>query len=188
MRFASLLAGVLVHLIVSNASGQPAVYEVEKGTILFHSDAPQELIRASSGKLIGVVDVTRRTFLFKISIVSFAGFNSPLQKEHFNENYMESDSYPLATYAGKIIEDIDFSKDGEYDIRSKGKMSIHGVEQQRTIKCHIISKKGNITVQSEFTVLLADHNIKIPRIVSDKLSPEISVSVSALLIPKHDQQ
>jgi YceI-like domain len=163
------------------AQGQTQIYEVSKGGIRFHSNAPQELIKASSAYLTGAVDVSSRTFFFKIGIVSFVGFNSPLQKEHFNENYMESDVFPYATFSGKIIEEIDVSKNGEYDIRAKGKMTIHGVEQQRLIKCHVICKDGVILVQSDFTVLLADHNIKIPRIVSDKLSPEINVSVNATL-------
>jgi hypothetical protein len=164
--------------------GQEQVYEITSGTIHFHSDAPQELIRATSKNLIGAVNISKRTFLFRIGIASFTGFNSPLQKEHFNENYMESEVFPYAAFTGKIIEDVDLSKDGDYNIRAKGKLMIHGVEQQRIIKCHITCKDGIISVQSDFVVLLADHNIKIPRIVSDKLSPEINVSVSAVLASK----
>ena len=164
--------------------GQGDVYEVSKGAIHFHSNAPQELIKASSAYLTGVVDTKNRSFFFKISIASFVGFNSPLQKEHFNENYLESDVFPFATFSGKIIEDIDLSKNGEYDIRAKGKMAIHGIEGQRLIKCHVVCRNGVVTVQSDFTVLLADHSIKIPRIVSDKLSPEINVSVNAVLVKR----
>ncbi len=164
--------------------GKGEVYEVVQGTIRFHSDAPQELIRASSDKLIGVLDVVNRTFLFKIDVASFVGFNSPLQKEHFNENYMESDLFPVAVYSGKIIEDMDLSKDGDFNIRTKGKLTIHGIDHQCIIRCHVICKKGVVTVQSDFIVLLADYNIKIPRIVYDKLSPQINVSVNAVLSVK----
>jgi len=164
--------------------GQEEVYEVNNGTIRFHSDAPQELIRAASKNLIGVIDLSKRTFLFKVNIASFVGFNSPLQKEHFNENYLESDIFPFATYTGKIIEEIDLTKNGDYNVRAKGKLTIHGVDHQRIIKCRVICKNGTITVQSDFTVLLADYNIKIPRIVSDKLSPEINVSINALLMSR----
>jgi len=183
MKFASLLT-CIVFLAHAPVIGQTSVYEVSSSTVRFHSEAQQELIKASSGKLIGVVDKEKRIFLFKIGIASFAGFNSPVQKEHFNENYMESDRYPLATYSGKIIEEVDLSKDGKYNIRAKGKLTIHGVERQRIIKCQVTCKGGIISVQSDFTVMLADHNIKIPRIVSDKLSPEINVSVDAMLVPK----
>ena len=50
---------------------------------------------------------------------SFQGFNSPLQKEHFNENYVESDKFPDASFKGKVIEDVDLSKDGTYEVRAK---------------------------------------------------------------------
>lgn len=181
MRWGLRLIFIYLLLIPLHGLGGEVVYEVASGSIKFHSDAPQELIRASSRNLVGVVDVKKRTFVFKINVASFEGFNSPRQKEHFNENYMESDVFPFASYSGKIIEEIDLLKDGEYSIRAKGKLTIHGVEHQRIIKCHVICKNGVITVQSDFSVLLAEHNIKIPRIVSDKLSPEINVSVIAVL-------
>lgn len=160
---------------------QTAIYEVTSGMIHFSSEAPQELISASSRNLRGYLDAGKRTFAFKIDIASFIGFNNPLQRGHFNENYMESKVYPNATYKGKIIEDIDFEKEGTYEVRTKGKLNIHGVEQERIIKVSLVVKKGKINANSDFTVLLTDHNIKIPRVVNDKLSPEIKVNVTAHL-------
>ncbi len=179
-------AFILFLLIVANSLlwGQNKnIYVIKSGTIKFFSEAKEELIRASSEQLKGAFDLKKRSFLFKISIASFIGFNNPVQREHFNENYMESDKYPEAVYVGKIIEDIDVTKNGEYNVRAKGKLKIHGVEIERIIKAHIICKNGTINIQSEFIVPLADHNIKIPRIVYDKLAPEINVSVSAVLGP-----
>lgn len=181
--YASLLLFFVVFGVPFASFCQPSVYGVVDGSINFHSDAPRELIRAVSHNLTGAVDLSKRTFLFKISIVTFSGFNNSLQKEHFNENYMESSMYPLATYSGKIIEDIDMSKDGNYDIRAKGKLMIHGVEHQRIIRCRVVCKNNLITVSSDFTVFLADYNIKIPRIVSDKLAEEVKVSVHASMTP-----
>lgn len=159
------------------------IYVIKSGTIKFFSEAKEELIRASSEQLKGAIDLKKKTFLFKIAIPSFIGFNNPVQREHFNENYMESDKYPEAIFTGRIIEDVDVSKNGEYYVRSKGKLKIHGVERERTIRAHIVCKNGSITIQSDFIVPLAEHNIKIPRIVYDKLAPEINVSVSAILGP-----
>jgi len=160
-----------------------SIYETNSGTIHFHSDAPHELIRASSDRLKCALDVPKKQFAFRISIASFMGFNSPLQREHFNENYMESEHYPEATYSGKVIEDVDLSKDGEYDVRAKGKLNIHGMQQERIIKGHVSTRNGKITLHADFMVALADHNIKIPRVVYDKLAPNISVTVDAVLKP-----
>jgi len=160
------------------------IFEVGNGTIRFHSDAPQELIRAQSVQLRGALDVARNAFAFRIRILSFEGFNSPLQQEHFNENYMESATFPEANFSGKIIEDVDLSKDGEYDVRAKGKLRIHGLAQERIIRAHVSHRHGHITITSDFVITLADHDIKIPRVVYDKLAPEIKVSVNASLKPR----
>jgi len=116
-----------------------------------------------------------------VNISSFAGFNSPLQKEHFNENYMESNLYPTASFSGKIIEDINFTTDGTYSIRAKGNLTVHGVVQERIIKVELTIKDGKINVASNFTVLLSEHNIPIPKVVHEKLASEIKVEVKAEL-------
>jgi hypothetical protein len=159
------------------------IYQADDGVVNFHSNAPHELIRASSDKLSCAIDVQKKQFAFSLSVRSFMGFNSPLQREHFNENYLESERYPEATFTGKIIEDDDFVKDGEYEVRAKGKMVIHGVSQERIIKAHVSTKNGKMNITASFVVALADHDIKIPRVVYDKLAPDIMVSVKAELKP-----
>ena len=160
--------------------GQAGIYAVKSGQVNFSSEAPKELISASSKKLKGILDIEKRTFAFIIDIVSFTGFNNTLQREHFNENYLESNLFAAATYKGKIIEDIDLSKDGTYSIRTKGKLNIHGIEQERIIKVLLVVKKGKISASGNFPVALTDHDIKIPRVMNDKLSPEIQVAVQAI--------
>jgi len=168
-------------LLSGKAYAQTGIFEVTESTVNFSSETRQELISASSEALQGVIDMDKKVFAFKISINTFFGFNSPLQREHFNENYMESSIFPEASYTGKIIEDIDFRKDGTYTVRTKGKLKIHGIEQEQIIKAVIIIKGNTITITSGFMILLADYNIKIPRIVNNKLSSQIAVSVKAIL-------
>ncbi len=160
------------------------VYSVSNGSIAFRSDAVLELIKANSNELKGVVDISKKQFAFRIKVSSFNGFNSPLQKEHFNENYLETDKYPFASFEGKIIEDIDLSVEGTYNIRAKGNLTVHGVTQERIIKTDLIVKDKIVNLHSSFTVLLADHNITIPKVVHEKLASEIKVEVKALLIAK----
>lgn len=174
----ALVLGVLCFGLHTAAA---AIYEVTEGQVRFRSNAPQELIHARSNELHGVLDTEHRTFAFRVPITSFRGFNSALQREHFNENYMESEVYPQGTFTGKIIEDLPLATDGSYDVRAKGKLNIHGLDQERIVNVHIVTKGGVITVTAEFTVALADHNIKIPRVVNDKLAREINVSVNATL-------
>ncbi len=163
---------------------EKTIYQVQSGKVQFASKARQEFIQASSDQLLGFLDISRETFAFKIPIASFAGFNGALQQEHFNENYMESDLFPDAIYVGKIIESIDFSKKGSYEVRTKGNLTIHGVTQQCIIKANIHIIPGEIEIDAAFTVMLQDYNIKIPRIVNNNLSKAINVKVKAVLIPK----
>lgn len=155
------------------------VFKTDNGTISFRSDAPLELIKASSNKLAGIFDTDTKKFAFRIKVSSFEGFNNALQKEHFNENYMESDKFPYATFSGKIIEDIGYDKPGTYSIRAKGNLNVHGVEQERIIKVDLVINDKNISVKSVFTVMLNDHNITIPKVVHEKLASEIKVDVKA---------
>ena len=159
------------------------IFEVKKGTIQIHSNAELELIKATTDELKGLFDTQKKPSP-KISMNSFRGFNSPLQQEHFNENYVETGNYPDASFSGKIIEDDDLTKDGDYIVRAKGLLTVHGVSQERIIKSNLNLKQGKMKLNTSFTVLLADHNIKIPRIVSEKLSAEIKVDVQAYLEEK----
>src|SRR5690348_17979072 len=101
---------------VCMAAGAQNKFSIEKGEISFTSNAELELIKASSDKVQGLIDPSSNQFAFTVDIRSFQGFNSQLQREHFNEKYMESDKYPKATFSGKIIEPVDFSSDRTYDI------------------------------------------------------------------------
>lgn len=161
-----------------------AVFYTESGEVSFLSDAPLEKIEATSTQLKGVIEPSSGKFAFSVSIISFLGFNSPLQREHFNENYLESKHFPKATFSGKIIEQIDFEKDGIYQIRAKGKFDVHGVSKERIIKSELQIKGQEISIISDFVVILNEYNIIIPKIVHQKIADEIKVKVSATLLLK----
>lgn len=174
------IVGILLCCAVGSVA-QP-VYGVQKSDITFNSDAPNELIKASSEKLKGLINAGRKHFAFKVEVVSFNGFNSPLQREHFNENYMESFKFPDITFSGKIIEDVDLSANGTYRVRAKGELNIHGVGRDRIIYADVVIKDGQMEVTSDFRVALADHDIKIPRVVNDKLATEVYITVKMILV------
>jgi hypothetical protein len=157
-------------------------YKSDSGTVKFYSVAKMEVIKACSEKLKGVINTGTRSFAFVVPVSSFEGFNVALQKEHFNENYMESDKFPMASFTGKIIEDMDFSNQKSIVIRAKGVLKIHGVEQERIIKVTLEANRGFISVSSKFSVILKDHDIKVPKIVHEKIASEIIVELKAELI------
>lgn len=157
-------------------------YRCENGRVQFKSDAPLEVIQAHSNKLRGILDPERKTFAWTVEVATFEGFNSPLQREHFNENYLETTRFPKAVFSGKIIEDIDFTQNGTWSVRAKGKLVLHGVEQERIIKSQMDVRNGTVRIRAAFTVPLADHDIAIPKVVYQKIAEEISVTVDAELV------
>jgi polyisoprenoid-binding protein YceI len=161
----------------STALQDKTIFSGNKGKVHFISNAPLEHIEATSNQLSGGIDVEKRKVYFNLRIVSFTGFNSGLQQEHFNENYMESDVFPKATFEGKIVDAVDLSKNGTYNVRVKGMLSIHGVAMERIISGKIIVNGKTMEVESSFPIKLADHNITIPKIVDMKIAKEVTVDV-----------
>ena len=173
------LSFVLLIIVANPASAQRL--SVKESEMTFTSNAELELIKATSRKVKGLIDPGTNEFAFTVDVKSFLGFNSALQREHFNEKYMESEKYPLASFSGKIIEPIDFSVDGIHDVRAKGQLNIHGQKQIRIIKSRVRIDNGVVYVQSQFFVPLSDHNISIPTIVSQKIATEIEVQLKATM-------
>lgn len=152
-----------------------------KGKISFLSDAPLEKIQASSNQLRGLLNPGKKTFAFSVAIGTFEGFNSDLQREHFNENYMEAQRFPQATFTGKLLDDISYSEKKEQKIRVKGQLSVHGISKERILEVVVKPGKNKLDINARFEVPLADHQIEIPRLVYQKIAEIIEVNVQAQL-------
>ena len=162
-------------------AGAQGKFTTNRGKIKFISNAELELIQAASTSLQGIIDPKNNQFAFTVLVKSFEGFNSELQREHFNEKYIESDAFPRMAFSGKIIEVVDYDINGIYEVRAKGELDIHGQKQTRIIRSTITIEDGSISIESSFKVPLADHNISVPRIVNQKIATEIEVTVNAVM-------
>lgn len=162
---------------------EPVRWRLERSIISFVSEAPLERIAATNTKSTGVIDLGSRSFAVQVPIIEFEGFNAPLQREHFNENYMVSRVWPNATFSGRIVESIDLTVPSRYSTRAKGRFLLHGEAQERIIPCEIVVTGDGIRVTSTFDVALADHGIRIPRVVHQKVAAIVQVKVDALFKP-----
>jgi hypothetical protein len=147
------------------------------------SSTPIEDIKALSTRTNAVIIGKTGEFAFQVPINSFE-FEKKMMQEHFNENYMESDKYPTASFKGKIDPNINWAKDGEYTVLAKGILSVHGVAKLREIGAKVISKSGVVSLISSFDVACADHQIQIPTLVFTKIAKIISVKVNGTLTSK----
>ena len=171
----------LLFFLFAGHSFAQSKFSIRQSEMAFTSNAELELIKASSNQVQGLIDPASNEFAFSVDVISFEGFNSSLQRDHFNEKYMESDRFPKARFSGKIIEPIDFSADGSYDVRAKGNLEIHGQKQTRIIKSRVTITNGVLNIEARFLVPLTDHNISIPAIVSQKIATEIEVEFKATM-------
>lgn len=153
-------------------------YFTKSGNISFYSVAEEENIEAHSNRAISIFDIQSGDIEFSVLIKSFQ-FEKALMQEHFNENYLESDKFPKATFKGNSdeLKKIDFTKDGTHTIAVKGKLTIHGETKEISTPMTIAIKSGVINAASEFNVLLKDYNIKIPSVVGKKIAEEILIKV-----------
>lgn len=167
---------LLLLACAASAQGRDLV-KVARSMVRFTSTAPLETITAANERVKGVLDRTDRTFAVQVPIVDFAGFNAPLQREHFNENYLVSRTWPTATFSGRIIEAVDLGAPGRHEVRAKGTLIIRGEAKERVIPCTLEVGAQGIRVRSRFEVPVADHGIRIPRVVEQKVAPVVQVDL-----------
>jgi len=158
-------------------------YSTKTGQVSFYSKAPLEDIKADNRQGSFVLDASTGEVAAVVLIKSFE-FRNSLMQEHFNDNYMESDKYPKSTFIGKIsnIQDVKFDKEGTYDVKVSGQLTIHGVTKEIT-EIGKISVKGDVVmIESVFLVTLADFGIKNDKVKN--IAERIEVTVNAELKKK----
>ena len=160
------------------------VYSTKTGKAWFDAGTGFEDITATNKSVISAFDGTSGKIQFKISIKAFE-FATALMGDHFNENYMESDKYPDAKFNGLVtnLDKINLSKDGTYPAVVKGKLTIHGVENEVEAKGNFTVSGQTIEANSEFVINMADYKIAIPSVVKDKLSKTAKIKINCNYSP-----
>jgi len=178
MKTIKILLGLL---IISNVISAQK-YMTKNGTISFYSETPVENIEAHNKQVNSALDIESGDFVFMVLIKSFE-FKKALMQEHFNENYMESDKFPNASFKGKVadIDKLDLTKDGTYNTKVEGDLTIHGVTKMISETGTFIVKDGKIKGNSKFAVFLKDYEIKVPGAVVKKIAEKIDIVVDITL-------
>ena len=170
-----LLVFVLVGYLPAVAQDDN-VYVCTKGKIHFFSSTSMEDIEATSNSAVCVINTQTKKVFAKIQQSGFV-FKDKLMQEHFNENYMESEKYPYGVL-DMVLDNVDFSKDGTFDITLKGTLEMHGAKYQREIKGKLVIKNGQpVNATAVFMVKLADHKMKIPSIVGANIAEDMKVDI-----------
>jgi polyisoprenoid-binding protein YceI len=165
---------VLVLLVHTGAHSQ--VYLTRAGFVGFYSKTPLEDIKAENNQVFAAIDPGKKTIAFSLLQKGFL-FTKALMQEHFNENYVESDKYPKATFSGTYTGDVPLDKDGEYKVTVKGNLSLHNVTRPMETPATLEVKGGRIIGKAEFKIKPEDFNITIPSLVREKIEREMRVNV-----------
>ncbi len=154
-------------------------YLTRTGHIKFFSHAPLEDIEAHNNKVLSIVDLSKGQVAVDLLIKAFE-FEKKLMQEHFNENYLESDKHPKATFKGsfEVPAGLKSMTDGTYEVDVTGDFSVHGVTQPMNTKATLTVAGGKLSGGLVFKVKVEDHDIKIPKVVVRNIADEVEVTAT----------
>ncbi|MFK7832045.1 MAG: YceI family protein [Winogradskyella sp.] len=183
----SITALVLLTIALTNLSSVDAQtkYIDKKGNISF--EASEELfepVKAANASVTVILN-TETNEMASLALMKSFRFKNSLMEEHFNENYIESETYPKATFKGKLI-DFDFSKLDENvtDVVIDGKIMLRGKEKDIRTTLKMNKVDDLVMIKGSFVVSPDDFDIDIPNIVKNKIAKEIIIALDFNLSQK----
>jgi polyisoprenoid-binding protein YceI len=147
------------------------------------STSVDNLPKAENKTVIASLNTTTGALAFEAAVKNFS-FTNPMMQDHFNgSSWMESDKHPTFTYKGNITDlaAVDFSKDGTYQVKTEGTLSVKGVEQKLSTPATIVVKGSSVVASADFSIKLADYGISGAPIDGGKVAKEPKITVSAEL-------
>lgn len=175
---------LLIFLFSQSYWGIGQLLRSKESKITFFSEALLENITATTTKAKAVVDLEHKELAVKINMTSFE-FPNKLMQEHFNENYLESDKYPQATFRGSLTKVLDWAKPFQTTASVTGVLTIHGVSKMEIIEGKIINDPSrNMAIfECSFPVKVKDFNIHVPNLVFTKIAEVVTIKVYIKLEP-----
>lgn len=158
---------------LSLSMSKAQVLSFDHGKVEFHTSSIMSDIEAVSNDIDVSFDLTSGAVDIRIPIASFE-FEYEMMRDHFNEDYLESDTYPDATFTGKITSNnINIETASEVEVI--GDLTIHGVTKKISFDA-MLSKKDSFTkVKCVFPIVFKDFNIDEPSILSKSVAKDVEL-------------
>ncbi|MFD1754070.1 YceI family protein [Rufibacter sediminis] len=179
-----ILLGIVLLCRLSPPAVAQSRYFTRTGHISFFSKAPLEDIEASTKQVVSFLDLKTGEMVFSVPMKMFQ-FRKSLMQEHFNENYVESDKYPKATFKGKVvnIQSVNLAQDNLYKVLIEGVLTIHGVDRPVRTEGTLEVKNKQMVGKSTFSVTPQEFNIEIPFLVKEHIAKRIDITVNVVYVP-----
>ncbi|MBK9792310.1 MAG: YceI family protein [Sphingobacteriales bacterium] len=161
---------------------QSEKYFTRNATVTFTSVAPVEKIISENKVSNCILNTQTGDLALKVVIKSFE-FEKQAMADHFNNDYLNSDKFPNATFEGKITTPLDYKKNGKYNVTVDGKLTIHGVTKQVKQSGIIEVSAGKIIARSKFSILLSDYGVIVPNDYLKKISNTVDIDINAVMTP-----
>lgn len=173
-----LLPFVFGFLFLCSIGAHAQKYIDRAGRASFFSKASLENIEAHTNQALSMIDLKSGEVVASVLMKSFQ-FEKALMQEHFNENYVESDKYPKASFKGKIadIGKLDLTKDGTVTLDVSGDLTIHGETKPLQTQVEFKVSKGAFGAKTKFPVRVKDHKIEIPKLVVNNIAEVVDVTL-----------
>ena len=159
-------------LLVFNNINAQKVYGTRNGQISFIAPNDEDVKAVNN-------EVTSRlsdngTMSFSCLIKGFK-FGYAEMQDHFNTEYLQSNTYPRADFKGSItnVKEVVFTKNGTYKAIVKGDLTLHGVTKNITVKGTITVKDSKISAIASFPIIMKDFKIDASS-VTEKVKAEIN--------------
>lgn len=171
--------GILILLVTIGIGGTTLAQNTlidRDGTASFFSEAPLEDIEAINKEVLGAIDLEKGTIAVSMLIRGFH-FDKSLMEEHFNENYLESEKYPKATFKGVIsnFTELDFKTVGNFVAEAKGEIEIHGVKKPLNTIVKFDVSPTKLSAITSFDIAIKEFNIDVPRLVVKNIAEVVEV-------------
>ena len=176
---------ILVAMIMTSSFSFAQKYFTKTGKTEFKASVEAfEPVEATNNSTTAILNVATGDVASLLFVKSFK-FEIALMEEHFNENYMDSDVHPKATFKGKL-GDFDVSKlsDTFQSFPLSGVLTVKGKNKNVTTTAQLKMVEGKIYVESHFSVKPEEFDIEIPGVVKEKIAKSINIDLHYELIKK----
>jgi len=182
-RIKFVVSAIFCLTLIRPSAAYSQLYSTRSGFVGFYSKTVLEDIIGENDQVYVLIDAGKKNLAFAALLKGFA-FPKQLMQDHFNENYVESDKYPKASFSGAYTGDVALDKDGAYKVSVKGNLTLHNVTKPIETSATLEVKAGHLVGVAEFKVKPEDFNISIPSVVRDKIDKEITVKVKIDCVTK----